>query len=75
MTRHEFFLHVSPDDYLAYYRGEAQHVMVRCLSGLKVQFPASLLQRFVTPEGIHGRFVLTTDEANKCVGLQRVDAP
>jgi hypothetical protein len=37
-----------------------------------VQFPASLLQKFMSPEGIHGRFVLSCDERNKCLGLERV---
>jgi hypothetical protein len=37
-----------------------------------VQFPAGLLQRFVTPAGIHGQFVLSCDQNHKCTGLERV---
>ena len=75
MNRYEFDLDIAPEQYLDYYRGVARHVMVRCDSGQTVQFPASLLQRFLTPEGIHGRFALTCDEHHKCTGLQRLDGP
>ncbi|MBI5387535.1 MAG: DUF2835 domain-containing protein [Verrucomicrobia bacterium] len=71
LRRYEFQLCISPEQYLDYYRGTVKHVIVRCAEGLTVQFPASLLQRFVTPQGIHGRFVLICDEHGKCAGLQR----
>lgn len=62
MNRYEFHLHISAEQYLDYYRGAVRTVVARSTTGLTVQFPASLLQRFVTPEGIHGRFVLTADD-------------
>ena len=71
MKYYEFKLHITPEAYLAYYRGTARHVIASCASGQTVQFPASLLQRFVTTEGIRGVFILTCDENNKCVSLQR----
>ena len=73
MNRYEFQLHISPETYLDYYRGTIRQVIVRCGSGQTVQFPASLLQRFVTQEGIHGAFVLTCDEHQKCVSLKRLN--
>jgi hypothetical protein len=73
MTRFEFNLRISPEQYLPYYRGTVRHVVVRCHTGQTVQFPASLLQKFVSKEGIHGHFLLTCDENNKCVGLQRAE--
>ncbi len=73
MNRHEFHLRISPAQYLDYYRGRIRHVIVRCHNGQTVQFPASLLQQFVTQEGIHGEFMLTGDEHFKCTGLQRAD--
>jgi Protein of unknown function (DUF2835) len=72
MHRYEFQLLITPEDYLEYYRGTIRHVIVQCANGKTVQFPASLLQRFITPEGIHGAFVLTCDEHHKCVSLQRL---
>lgn len=72
MHRYEFELHLSPERFLDYYRGTVRHIVVRCTTGQNVQFPASLVQKFVRPEGIHGNFVLTCDEKNKCLGLERL---
>jgi hypothetical protein len=72
MNRYEFQLEISPDQYLDYYRGVVRYVVARCASGENIQFPAALLQRFVTTEGIHGRFVLTCDENHKGAALERL---
>jgi hypothetical protein len=74
MQRYEFQLRVSVNAYLDYYRGTVRQMIVRATTGHTIQFPASLLQEFVTTEGIHGTFVLTCDEHHKCVGLQRLAA-
>ena len=74
MNRYEFSLRIPPEKYVDYYRGRIRQVVVRCHTGQNVQFPASLLQQFVTPEGIHGNFVLTSDAHNKIVGLERITA-
>ena len=75
MNRYEFQLHISPEAYLDYYRDTSRQAIVRCTSGQTVQFPAALLQRFVSREGIHGAFALTCDEHHKCLGLQRLATP
>ncbi|MGA2661908.1 MAG: DUF2835 domain-containing protein [Verrucomicrobiota bacterium] len=76
MNRYEFRLDISAGQYMDYYRGAVLHVVALSTTGQTVQFPASLLQRFVTAEGIHGHFVLTCDENHKCTGLERVpEAP
>jgi hypothetical protein len=75
MNRFEIRLHISSEQYLDYYRGTIRQVRVRCTTGQHVQFPASLLQRFVTPDGIHGHFVLTCDEHHKNAALEQLDAP
>ena len=71
MKRYEFQLRISPEAYLDYYRGSVRSIFARCVNGQTVQFPASLLQGYVTTEGIHGAFVLTSDENNKCISLER----
>lgn len=71
--KYEFQLRITAGQYLDYYRGAARHVIAHSTAGQTVQFPASLLQRFVTREGVHGRFVLLCDENNKCIELQRID--
>ena len=72
MNRYEFELRLTPGRYLDYYRGKVRHIVVRCSTGESVQFPASLVQRFVGPEGINGNFALTCDDQNKCIGLELV---
>ena len=44
---------------------------MECIDGQKVQFPAALLQRFVTQDGIRGNFVLTCDELFKHSRVER----
>lgn len=75
MQRYEFFLRIPPARYQDYYRGQIRHVVARCTTGQNVQFPASLLQKFVTLDGIVGHFALTCDENHKCIGLERLDHP
>lgn len=75
MKRFEFHLRISPEQYLDYYRGTIQQVIVRSHDGATVQFPASLLKAFVTPMGIHGDFVLTCDDRNRGAALQRRAGP
>lgn len=71
MPHYEFHLSISPEKYLAYYRGTAKQVVVRCVDGLVVQFPASLLQQHIMLEGIDGDFVLKCDDSHKGASLQR----
>ncbi len=72
MKRFEFQLDISSEEFLDYYRGTAKQAVVHLASGLKIQFPASLLQQYVTSGGIKGRFVLTCDDDFKNAKLQRL---
>ena len=71
MQQFEFRLSLSSEQYLDYYRGTVQQVLVRCTDGGTVQFPAALLKTFVTPSGIHGTFVLTCDDQHRGASLRR----
>ena len=71
MPQYEFQLHIPPEKFLDYYRGEVRMVIARCTTGQSVQFPASLLQKYVSAEGIQGDFILTCDENHKCIALER----
>jgi hypothetical protein len=68
-------LHILPEDYLEYYRGPARQVVARSDDGKVVQFPASLLQRFITLDGVHGKFILTCDEHYAHSRLERCNNP
>jgi hypothetical protein len=72
MQRYEFSLRISPEAYLDYYRGLVRFVIVPTTNGETLQFPASLLVKFVTNRGVEGRFVLICDANNKCIELQRM---
>ncbi len=73
MKRFEFRLNLTEQQYLHYYRGSVRQVMVRSFDGATVQFPASLLTKFVTPSGVRGHFVLTCDDTFKGSDIQRVE--
>jgi hypothetical protein len=72
MNRYEFHLRITAAQYLDYYRGTARSVVVRCSTGQNVQFPASLLQQFVTTDGISGTFALTCDDQLRNSRLERL---
>jgi hypothetical protein len=64
-------LTISAQEYLSYYRGAASAVVARSRDGKTVRFPAGLLRRFLTHEGVHGEFVLRYDARNKFVSIDR----
>ena len=68
----DFTLRLSPDDILPYYRGEARTVIAELDDGLTVQFPAAAVQKFVTKEGIHGRFRIWFDGDKKFIRIDRL---
>jgi hypothetical protein len=72
MPSYRFPLRITTENYLAYYRGAAHQVVATCSNGEVIQFPASLLQSFVTPEGIRGGFELTCDEAHRGARIRRI---
>jgi len=72
MQRFEFRLDLSPEQYLPYYKGVAGRVLVRCMDGRVMELPALLLRRFVTEDGVHGRFALTCEDDMRGARLQRL---
>lgn len=71
MNRYEIQLRMTPEQCLDYYRGAFREIWTRCTDGRSIQFPAKLLHRFITHDGIHGDFVLICDAHNKCLELRR----
>ena len=63
--RIRFQLAISAEEYLAYYQGSAQVVVARADDNRTIRFPASAIRKFVTHDGIFGRFEITFDENNK----------
>ncbi len=72
MREIRFSLVISSDELLRYYRGAARVVLVTTDQGLRVQLPAEIFRRFVTKDGVAGRFAVRFDERNKLVDVRRV---
>ena len=72
-----FSLSISPEQNQRYYRGTATAVVTRTEDGRTLRFPAEELRRFVSHNGVHGRFRIEFDNRNKLVSLTRIepDAP
>ncbi len=68
----EFYLNISRNEYLKYYRGQVNNVLVTSLCGKKVKFPANLLISHVTHHGVDGRFVLQYLASGKVVKLLKI---
>ena len=68
----KFTLDISPQEYERYYRGTANTVLATADDGRTLEFPASHLTRFVSHDGVQGRFEILFDDNNKFIRLQRV---
>ncbi len=73
MTRQQYFfsLNIAYQDFLPYYQGQVKAIVVTTTQGLKVQFPAQHLRKFVTAAGIRGSFCLETKN-NKFFSLTKL---
>lgn len=60
-----FDLNVSPAEYQKWYGGAARNVQVTARDGRRVQFPARILQPFVTHSGVRGTFAIYFDDENR----------
>jgi len=65
-------LSISAHDYLAHYQGSVKEVVASSIDGRKIRFPSTILQPFVSHEGIHGRFVIHFDDKNKFQGIDKI---
>lgn len=70
--RVRFSLSIPSDVYLSYYVGAARAVVVKSLDGRTIQFPAGILRKFITHDGIQGMFEMDFDANNKLVNIRRV---
>jgi len=68
---YHFRIKMTAFEFLPYYRGEVQYVIVTAFQGVKVQFPAMHLRQYLTAEGIEGTFCMET-ENNKFKSLTKI---
>jgi len=72
VSKIRFQLDISQPEYLRYYSGSAQFVIVQAEDGRRVQLPAANLRPFVSATGIQGRFEMSLDDSNHIQGLVRL---
>jgi hypothetical protein len=63
-------LAISAEQWLAYYRGEVKTVRAPALDGRYIQFPAHVIQKYLTPDGIMGVFRVRFDSRNRFVDIE-----
>ncbi|ALO34710.1 hypothetical protein CMT41_08270 [Colwellia sp. MT41] len=69
--KYYFSLNLSTSEFLPYYQGTVQNVVVTTTQGIKVQFPAMHLRKYLSATGIKGDFCLQTQQ-NKFLALTKV---
>ena len=72
MKRMTFSMKLSAEKYLRYYQGSASAVIVQADDGRTLKFPINAIQKFVTRDGIEGRFEIIFDDNNKMQSLNRL---
>jgi hypothetical protein len=63
---------ISTQDYLAHYQGSVKEVVARSIDGRNIRFPSTILQPFVSHNGINGNFVISFDDNNKFQSIRKV---
>ncbi len=72
MSEIHFTLHLSADQYLAFYQGIVKDVQVVSWDGKTLRFPANILRPFVKQDGVHGDFALDYDDNNRFQGIRQI---
>ncbi len=72
MTKFEFTLNLSAEEYLQYYEGIAKAIQVRSHCGKLIQFSADKMREFVLSDGIHGTFEMRLGENNKFLSVKKI---
>jgi len=67
-----FSIRIPSDEYLKYYQGMARSVHTTSEDGRSINFPANILQQFLTHDGIHGYFALQYDDNGKFSSIKRI---
>lgn len=71
LMKYYFNLHLSAQQYLPYYQGQIQAIVVTTTQGQRIQFPAMHLRKFISNAGIQGYFCLETQN-NKFLSLKKL---
>jgi hypothetical protein len=69
MREFEFDMALSAQKTQAIYEGQARYILVETDRGLKLQLPAVNFYKYVTADGIKGRFRVKIDADNKFIEM------
>ena len=72
MPRVQLSLNINRDEYLKWYGALAHNVVATAMDGRKVQFPANVLQPFVSHLGVQGVFEIEFSDEGKFRSIQRL---
>jgi len=72
MPESRFHLHLSTEQYQQFYSGEVSQVQVVDQHYRRIQFPAGMLRKHVSRDGVHGEFILKYDKDNRLISLEQV---
>jgi len=62
---------MTPAEFYPYYEGKAQQMVVSTTAGLRVQFPAMHMRKYLLSNGINGYFCMETKN-NKFLSLSKI---
>ncbi|MFV1922260.1 MAG: DUF2835 domain-containing protein [Methylotenera sp.] len=65
-------LFISRDEWLRIYRGETNTVVATSRDGRTIKFPANILTKYTTQNGIDGSFVIQFNDAGKFQSIIRL---
>jgi hypothetical protein len=66
-----FSINISTNEFLPYYQGKLQDIVVSTTQGKTLQFPAMHLRKYLTATGVKGFFCLKTQN-NKFLSLNKL---
>jgi hypothetical protein len=67
-----FSIAIPYDEFISYYQGIAKNIQVTAMDGRTVRFPANVVHKFLTREGINGVFDLYVDGDYKMIDLKKI---
>ncbi len=65
-------LDITASEFRHYYSQNINRVITVCHTGQKIQFPANILQPFVSHSGVQGKFKIVIDEKEKFKSINRI---
>ena len=72
MAHADFEISIPNERLLRHYSGHATGIVVTTTTGATLQLPAVAFRKFVSANGLHGRFRVEYSEQNRLTSLRRL---